>query len=58
MCPLCLTTLAVPVTASTGIGAAAVAAATRVAKSITRPPTDDASAPATPAEPHAGRGGR
>jgi hypothetical protein len=36
MCPFCLTSLAVTVATTTGIGAAAIAVATRVAKSIAR----------------------
>jgi hypothetical protein len=47
MCPLCLTSLAVTVTASTSAGAAAIAAATRVARTLGRPPADGAP-PSTP----------
>lgn len=45
MCPVCLTSLAVTVTTTTGVGAAAIAAVTRVAKSLVhRPPYDPTSA--------------
>ena len=43
MCPLCIASIAVGVTAKTGAGAAAIAVATRVAKSITRPANDASS---------------
>jgi hypothetical protein len=36
MCPLCVASLAVAVTAKTGAGAAAVVAATRIAKAVRR----------------------
>jgi hypothetical protein len=42
MCPLCLTSLAITVATTTGVGATAVAVATRVAKSLARPQTPDA----------------
>jgi hypothetical protein len=45
MCPLCLTSLAVTVATTTGIGASAVAVATRVAKSLGRSQAPDANAP-------------
>ena len=51
MCPLCLSTLVVIVTATTGIGAATVAAATRIAKSTATP---KAANPSTDQNPGAG----
>jgi hypothetical protein len=44
MCPLCLTSLAVTVATTTGVGATAVAVATRVVKSLARPQTPDEAA--------------
>lgn len=44
MCPLCLTSLAVTVATTTGVGATAAAVATRVAKSLVRRPSPDATA--------------
>jgi hypothetical protein len=48
MCPLCLTSLAVTVATTTGIGASAVAVATRVAKSLGRSQAPDADALISP----------
>lgn len=45
MCPLCLMSLALTVTATTGVGAAAIAAATRAAKSLAHHPPEEASSP-------------
>jgi hypothetical protein len=45
MCPLCLTSLAVTVATTTGVGATAAAVATRVTKSLVRRPASDAAAP-------------
>jgi hypothetical protein len=50
--------LAVTVTTTTGVGAAAIAVAARVAKSLARPPADDAGAPAPAAHPDETRGDR
>ena len=51
MCPVCLTTLAVTAITTTGAGAATVAVATRVAKSLTRSSADDADTTATAHQP-------
>jgi hypothetical protein len=42
MCPLCLTSLAVTVTTTTGAGATVIAAATRIARALRSPSTDGA----------------
>jgi hypothetical protein len=49
MCPLCLTSLAITLTMTTGIGAAAVAAATRIAKSLAPGGPNDANDESAPA---------
>jgi hypothetical protein len=58
MCPLCLTSLAITVATTTGVGATAVAVAARVAKSLVRPPEPDTNAPAPVDPTQEERGGR
>jgi hypothetical protein len=45
MCPVCLASLAVTVATTTGVGATAVAVATRVAKSLVPPRTTHGAVP-------------
>lgn len=48
MCPLCLASLAATVATTTGVGAAAVAVTTRVARSLVRRSSDVADPPCAP----------
>jgi hypothetical protein len=59
MCPMCLTSLAITVATTTGVGATAAAVATRVAKSLVRRPSSpDAAAPAASEQTREAEGGR
>jgi hypothetical protein len=57
MCPLCLTSLAVTVATTTGVGATAAAIATRVVKSLARRPSSPDTAVPAPSEQAQGAGG-
>jgi hypothetical protein len=59
MCPMCLTSLAVTVATTTGVGATVAAVATRMARSLVRrPPSPDAAAPAAPEQTQEAGGDR
>ncbi len=58
MCPMCLTSLAVTIATTTGVGATAVAVAARAAKSLVRPARHDAAASTTVAPAAQEGGGR
>ena len=59
MCPVCLTSLALTVATTTGVGATAAAVATRVAKSLARRPSSpDETAPAATDQAQEAGGGR
>jgi len=58
MCPLCLTSLAVTVATTTGVGATAAAVATRLAKSLARRQTPEATGPAPADQTQEAGGGR
>jgi hypothetical protein len=58
MCPLCLASLAITLTTTTCVGAATIAIATRVAKSLARHSQDDDRTPAPTSGPDEARGGQ